>query len=84
MPLTEEDRKTAAQKAMEQYQMQTYSNPMYGKQKAALTAALNRNNPNSLVSQAITAAGGKPEDYTAGALIGKGAKALVGALGKKK
>ena len=82
MPLTPDDRKAAAQKAMEMYQMQAYSDPIYGKKKAALATALNRNDPNSLVSQAITAAGGNPLDYTTGALVGKGVKAIANMIKK--
>lgn len=84
MPLTPEDRRTAAQKAMEMYQQQGYGNDLkYGKTRAVLGAALNRSDPNSFASQAITAMGGNPEDYTTGALVGKGLKGIAKAFQKK-
>lgn len=84
MPIDPNDRMSAARDAWEQYQL---ANTMggdlkYAKTRAGMKMALNRNDPNSLISQVITGAGGDPQDYTTGALIGKGIKSLS-QLGKK-
>ena len=65
------------------YQLQSQmADPKYGKTKALLKTGLNRADPNSFISQAITAAGGNPLDYTTGALVGKGVKAIANAFKK--
>lgn len=83
MPVKPEDRLNAAREAMDMYQLQgDMADPKYGKTKAVLRQGLNRSDPNSFVSQAITAAGGNPLDYTTGALVGKGVKAIANAFKK--
>lgn len=82
MPVKFEDRMNAARAAMGTYQLQGNTIDPYAKTKATLRQGLNRSNPYSFVSQAITAAGGNPLEYTTGALVGKGVKAIANAFKK--
>lgn len=86
MPVKPEDRMSAAREAMEMYQLQSQmADPIkrkYAKMTAPLKTGLNLADPSSFASQAITAVGGNPLDYTTGALVGKGVKAIANAVKK--